>query len=119
MNSEKLKKLRENKEMSQKEVAIALGMSSERYHHYESGKREPDFQTIKQIATFFNVSVDYLLDHSPPDRADIVDLRGFSNEGKKIILAQVKSVEQLEEAKWGNRTLEKQLKKLSPGHGHS
>lgn len=42
-------------------MAEMLGITRQAYGHYESGKREPDFVTLEKLATFFNVSTDYLL----------------------------------------------------------
>lgn len=55
-----LKKLREYKHMNQAELADALGVSRSTIGMYETGKREPDFETMEVIADFFNVSMDYL-----------------------------------------------------------
>ena len=55
-----LKKLREGKNMNQTELAIALGVSRSTIGMYETGKREPDFETLEVIADYFNVSMDYL-----------------------------------------------------------
>ena len=47
--------------MSQREFAKAFGVSQSAIGNWESGAREPNFDTIQRIAEFFNVSVDYLL----------------------------------------------------------
>ena len=57
----RLKELRENSNMSQREFAKAFGVSQSAIGNWESGAREPNFDTIQRIAEFFNVSVDYLL----------------------------------------------------------
>jgi transcriptional regulator with XRE-family HTH domain len=98
MNSGKLKQLREERGLLQKQIAIELGISREAYCHYEKGNREPDPQRLKQIADFFNVSVDYLLDVKPPSRDEIIDIRGLSEEAKQIMLTQMSMVEKLDEA---------------------
>jgi len=54
------KSLRENRKMTQGELAKALGISRSTVGMYEQGKREPDFETEEKIADFFNVSLDYL-----------------------------------------------------------
>lgn len=56
-----LKLLRENIGCNQKEMAKLLGLTHQSYNHYENGKREPDNETLKMIADYFNVSIDYLL----------------------------------------------------------
>ncbi len=39
-------------------------MTQQRISAYEKGKREPDIETLKQFADFFNCSIDYLLGES-------------------------------------------------------
>ena len=61
MYYDRLKELRVKKRMAQTELANNLGFSVQRYNHYETGKREPDNQTLRLIAEYFGVSADYLL----------------------------------------------------------
>lgn len=55
------KKLRLSLGYTQAELADALGISRSRIGMYETGAREPDFETLETIADFFNVDTDYLL----------------------------------------------------------
>lgn len=64
MISERLKYLREDAELSQKELAKALGVSPSTIGMYESGKRTPDSEMLTRICDFFNITVDYLLGRS-------------------------------------------------------
>jgi len=57
----RLRKLREEKELSQLELAKNLDIANSTLSLYESGKREPDFATLQKIASFFKCSADYLL----------------------------------------------------------
>lgn len=57
----RLKNLREERNMSQQKLASEFGLSQSAIGMWESGKREPDFETMKALAQFFNVSVDYLV----------------------------------------------------------
>ncbi|SHH73526.1 helix-turn-helix domain-containing protein [Sporanaerobacter acetigenes] len=59
--SERLKELREEKNLLQKDLAKHLNISTSAYGYYEQGKRNPDTETIEKLADFFNVSTDYLL----------------------------------------------------------
>lgn len=56
-----LKNLRKRDNINQFELARAIGVSRSAVGMYESGKREPDFETMETIADYFNVSMDYLL----------------------------------------------------------
>ena len=59
--SNALKYLREREKLTQLELAEALGLTRSRLSMYETGAREPDFQTLAQIAEFFDVPVDALI----------------------------------------------------------
>ncbi|MEW8974268.1 MAG: helix-turn-helix transcriptional regulator [Tissierellaceae bacterium] len=61
MIGERLKELRHEKNLLQKDVANYLNISTSAYGYYEQGKRNLDSDTIKNLADFFNVSTDYLL----------------------------------------------------------
>ncbi|GEM_PF-825436 len=60
MLSDKLKKLRLDKGLQQKDVAENIGVSPAMVSHYERGFKYPSRTTLKKIANFFNVSMDYL-----------------------------------------------------------
>ena len=57
----RLKELREEKGLTQKEVAEKLYIHSVTYLHYEKSQREPPLSLLVDMAMFYNVSVDYLL----------------------------------------------------------
>ena len=63
MNCDKFRYLREKRGLLQKEVAIDLNISPSTIGMYEQGRREADHNTLKKIANYFNVSIDYLLDN--------------------------------------------------------
>lgn len=58
---ERLAQLREEKNLTQKELAALTSISRSRLSLYEIDKREPDNSTLILLADFFNVTVDYLL----------------------------------------------------------
>jgi len=60
-----LKVLRKLRGITQQKMAKELNTSRSCISNYESGNRQPDSETIKLIADFFDVSVDYLLGRSP------------------------------------------------------
>jgi transcriptional regulator with XRE-family HTH domain len=57
----RLKQLRKDTGKLQKEIAKDLGLARSTYVGYETGYREPDLETIKKIAEYYNCSIDYLL----------------------------------------------------------
>jgi len=58
-----LKKLREEKGLTQSELGKELGISPSTIGMYEQGRRVPDVQILKKMSAFFNVSIDYLLEN--------------------------------------------------------
>lgn len=74
--AERLKKLRQLKNMTQEEVANYLGMTRQGYGYYErtNVKHEPDHETTIMIADLFGVTVDYLLGRSdyPYSKSDVL-----------------------------------------------
>ena len=57
----RLKELRLERGLTQKELAKKLGLNAVTYLHYEKGQREPPLSLLAEIAVFYGVSVDYLL----------------------------------------------------------
>lgn len=58
---DRLKELRSEKDLTQKEFAKLLNLSQQVVSDYERGTRFPDRDTLEKIASFFNCSIDYLL----------------------------------------------------------
>jgi transcriptional regulator with XRE-family HTH domain len=56
----RLKNIREDKELSQKQIAELLNMKQQQYARYEKGINEIPFEHIIKLAKFYNVSIDYL-----------------------------------------------------------
>lgn len=57
----KLLELRKQKNILQKDVAMACGISTRTYGSYESDEREPSIAMLNLLADYFNVTVDELL----------------------------------------------------------
>ena len=58
---QKLKELREEKELLQKQLGVELGVSQVTVARWETGNREPEFDMLIKIAKYFGVTTDYLL----------------------------------------------------------
>ena len=73
---ERLRELRLKRGMTQKYVALTLGVKGPSVSNWESGKTTPTTENVAALAKLYNVSVDYLLGHdeqpqtspSPADR---------------------------------------------------
>lgn len=85
---EKLKYLREHQELSQKEICKRLGLPTSTYCRYESGETQPNLITLKLIANFFDVTVDYLLDNQVLTDNELVDLQSFLETGNYTIFGK-------------------------------
>ena len=59
--SERIRQIRKENELTQKQVAEMLGITQNNYHYIETGKIKIDSKYITKLATVFNVSTDYLL----------------------------------------------------------
>ena len=57
----RIRDLREDKDMTQKEIAKFLGMSQTGYSKYETGENDIPTAILIKLARFYNTSVDYLL----------------------------------------------------------
>jgi len=57
----RLKKLRVDNDLGQKEVANVLNLSISGYCSYESNSRNPTLNSIIKLAKFYNVTTDYIL----------------------------------------------------------
>lgn len=63
--SDKLAKLREEKNLTMKDVADGIGMKADSYRNYERGRLQPSIDTVVKLANFFDVTTDYLLGREP------------------------------------------------------
>lgn len=78
-----LKQLRKFNNLTQLQVANAIGISQRTYSNYEIGTREPDINTIIKLADYFNVTIDYLLCHECTQsntRNAIIDLTDLDKD---------------------------------------
>lgn len=57
----RLKNLREDHDISQKQLSDLLNVSQVAYSYYEIGKRSIPLELLSQLADYYNTSVDYLL----------------------------------------------------------
>lgn len=60
--SERIRLAREQKRLTQKELATQLGVAQSTITGYENGHREPDIFKIKELSKILDVDANYLLD---------------------------------------------------------
>ena len=56
----RIKELRIERRISQRQLGIELGFSNQTISTWESGQREPDCDSLIMLANFFDTSLDYL-----------------------------------------------------------
>jgi len=78
----KLKKLREEKGISQRELGLELNISGKVIGYYETNKRFPqEKETLIKFADYFNVSIDWLVGRT--------EIRSFKNDGSNILHLEI------------------------------
>ncbi len=60
----RLKQIRKAKGISQLKLAMDLNTNQNTISRYETGEREPGIRELINLADYFNVSVDYLLERT-------------------------------------------------------
>ena len=60
----RIRSLREDADLSQRQVAAMLGMSQTGYSKYETGENDRPTAILIRLARFYNTSIDYLLGES-------------------------------------------------------
>lgn len=61
MNVERLKEIREDKDLTQKEVAEIIHVSQQQYNKYELGINSIPIEKLNKLANYYHTSTDYLL----------------------------------------------------------
>ena len=69
MYLKRLRNLREDSDLLQKQVAEELKIRRQVYGLYENGKRTIPIDLLDKLANFYNVSVDYILDRTDIKKA--------------------------------------------------
>lgn len=75
----RLREIRLNRSLTQKEVAESIGCTVGAYSKYETGDRDPSITTLKRLADFYGVSVDYLIGR------DMVEMESLTVYEKDLV----------------------------------
>ena len=59
--SQQLRKLREAKKLTQKEIAEKLNIDRSTYAYWESAKTEPSIKHLVKPSKIYNVTIDYII----------------------------------------------------------
>ncbi len=98
--NEKLRNLIEERDLTQKQLAKDLNIAASTLGGYVQGYSEPDFETLKLLASYFHVSTDYLLGYQPDKQSHLTEremellqvFRALSDNEQEIYLEQGKSI---------------------------
>ena len=88
MFGDRIKKLRDEKNISQFELSEFLGISQQALSKWENEKTEPDNDSLVKLANYFNVSTDYLLGNSETRRVD----KPYDDELEKVLFSKAKDL---------------------------
>ncbi|EQB4336231.1 helix-turn-helix domain-containing protein [Clostridium botulinum] len=89
MFGDRLKELREEKDLTQEELGKFLNVSRQTISSYESGAIEPSIANLVKIANIFNVSLDYLLCRTK----ERYNLNLENKKNKELLLDIIKVIE--------------------------
>ena len=115
MKYPRLKDLREDKDLNQKDVAELLNTSSNYYGDYENGKRDIPFERVMILAKLYNVSLDYIAgrtnDKRGLTRSELSDdetelikkFRSLSESGKGKLLERMDVILETEQEQESQR----------------
>ncbi|MBQ6252483.1 helix-turn-helix transcriptional regulator [Ruminococcus sp.] len=70
MFNERLKMIRTQKGLTQKEVAASIRLGERNYQSFEYGECKPSFDTLIALADLFDVSLDYLVGRTSAKESD-------------------------------------------------
>lgn len=107
----RLKELREERELTQKELAQSIGVAQSNVSRWEKDEMEPSAEIVVKLADFFQVSADYLLGRSDDlgvviaPQSDLTreeqqllkDFRALSRHSRELILGMVHSAAEKEQ----------------------
>ena len=78
----RIKELRKRHNVTQEQLAEALGVTSQAISRWESESGYPDIEYIIPIANFFKVTADYLLDNG--DKTGLLKIEGEDGDTKQV-----------------------------------
>lgn len=90
---ERLQTIRKSKNLSQKDVANALGISAAVISNYENGGRTPSIEVLISLASFYRCSTDYLLGFEKHTPNTTLDVSMLSEEQVRLLQNFINSLE--------------------------
>ncbi len=93
--SQRLRKAREDKKLSQTELAEKDGFQPSAISHFETGKRSPSFANLKKLADALEVTVDYLLGRAEEPQNQGLAAEVLFRDFGKLSLEDQKTIAQM------------------------
>ena len=88
----KIKDLRSAKNITQSELAKRIGVTTSTVSSYEVSERHPSYDVLIKIATFFNVTTDFLLGIGSKD---VIDITGLGVKQRTIVNDMINSFKEI------------------------
>ena len=85
MSTNRIKDLREDRDLRQSDAAKATGIDQRTLSNYETGKTNPDSYALIKLADFFDVSIDYLVGRTNIMRDDASDVAAALENARKAL----------------------------------
>lgn len=89
--SKRLVQIREALGINKAEAARQLNMSAMGYGRYESGEREPSFQTVSFIANTFGTTVDFLYGKTEDSSSKTITISAENDPDLYLLLKKIKN----------------------------
>lgn len=85
-----IKELRKEKNITQNQLATAIGVSRSSVAMWETNNTQPDFDLIKKLADYFGVSIDYILGYEikPTEQKENLEL----TSQEKVVIEKLKKL---------------------------
>lgn len=78
----RLRELREQKGISQQNLADILNVSQQSIYKYENGLTEPSISILKDIAKYFDTSIDYIVERTDNPSIDHVQIEVYYSQNQ-------------------------------------
>ena len=88
----RIRDLREDRDLRQIDVAKATGIDQKTLSNYETGKTNPDSEAIISLCDFFNVSADYLIGRADEKSAKLKIVENQIYEIQKTLTDILKEI---------------------------
>lgn len=93
---QKLRDLRKQKNLTQKQLAEQIGVQNSVISFYEVGDRTPSPDILRKLASVLHVSVDYLMGI---EKHESIDVSGLDEDDKKLVRLMVDTLRQKNQRK--------------------